>query len=649
MCGIFGIASNTTRGIDPEFLWFGTHRVRHRGPNDWGFVSLVPAGKQSRPSLQWRFWGERRQAHSYRLGLGSRRLNILDLSKAGSQPMNLPGTDTWIVFNGEIYNFLELRAELSAEYQFISKADTEVLLAAYNKWGSNCLARLNGMFAFAIWDGARRRLFLARDRFGEKPLYYSYDRDRFIFGSELKQFLEDREFSREIDLSALADFLLLSLQDHDERTFLRNVKQLPPAHFLEWISDTGELRGPFRYWIPEIAADLDTSRDREFQQKFPALLQDSIRLRLRSDVPVGICLSGGLDSTTICTLASSQMHAPDSLSAYTMAFPGTSEDESVPAAQVAALAKVRQVSATMDASSLWSNLHEFVSLQDGPTGGASNLASWQVFQAARADGCIVLLNGQGGDELFAGYDKFFFFWFQNLLTHGHWMRFAENMACYLQMNGLSKWNFAEGRRYFPQFLRKRVLGMWQFSLPEFRQHATERIENGKGSSLNQRLWLDLSRFSLPCLLHWEDRNSMAVGTEARLPFLDHRLVEAVLSTSAYTKLKSGYTKYALRDAMSHVLPPEICWQKQKHGFDTPARKWFKNDLAHQMEELLSKRAAPLENFLNTRLLAEHYRTYCRTAGETLTESDWFKLIGTSIWLDQLHSEAHSLESAMVAN
>lgn len=649
MCGIFGIASNERRGVDPDLLWFGTHRVRHRGPDDWGFASFAPINEKSRKHCAWRFWGEREKARGYRIGLGSRRLSILDLSAAGNQPMNLPGTDLWIVFNGEIYNFVELREELKGKRSFTTTTDTEVLLAAYEIWGPDCLPRLNGMFAFVIWDGARRKLLFARDRWGEKPLYILQCAGQVMFASELKQFLESDEFSRELDHTALADFLFLSLQDHDERTFFRDVKQLLPAHWMEWDSDSGEFRGPYRYWSPEIAADLDTSRDHKFQDELSSLLRDAIQLRLRSDVRVGICLSGGLDSTTICSIASQDFADPSLLTAYTMAFPGAPVNELELASQVASRLGVRHIQATMDASNLWDRIYEFVYFQDGPTGGAANFASWRIFETARADGSVVLLNGQGGDEFLAGYSKFFFFWLQILLSRGHWLRFVQSVVPYLQKNGLSKWNYVDGRRYFPLFLRKRIAGMWQFSRPEFSAHAAERIDLGSSESLNRRLWKDLSQFSLPCLLHWEDRNSMAASTEARLPFLDHRLVEAALATSAYTKLRRGYTKFSLRRAMSDVLPEDVCWQKVKRGFDTPARSWFRADLGEHMRDLLLQHDNPLDQFVDTRQLAGQLNSFQWSEDDTVTEYDWFKLLSTNIWLQQLKSDSRRSMPALVAS
>lgn len=624
------------RGVDPDLLWFGTHSVRHRGPDDWGFVSLAPFEKCTDSCRYWRRWDERRHAREYRIGLGSRRLSILDLSEAGRQPMNLRGTKLWIVWNGEIYNYRELRSELAADHCFLTETDTEVLLAAYEKWGTECLGRLNGMFALAIWDGRRKCMFVARDRFGEKPLYYAHHNGRFVFASELKQFLEDSQFEREIDRPTLADFLLLSLQDHDERTFYERVKQLRAGHWME-IGIRGGVRGPYRYWMPEIADDLDTSRDKWFGEELPFLLRDSIRLRLRSDVRVGICLSGGLDSTTICSLATAQVSDPASLSAYTISFPGYSEDELSSAEEIAKRTGVQHAHSTFCARDLWERLEDFVYFQDGPTGGASTFASWRVFKTAREDGTVVLLNGQGSDELFAGYDKFYFFWLRHLIARGRWLRFAASAGTYFRENGVNRWNVAHGRRYVTPFLRNRMMGMWQFSTPEMRKGTTEAIDFGGGEGLNRRLWRDTSEFSLPCLLHWEDRNSMAAGTEARLPFLDHRLVEAVLSTSVHTKLKNGFTKYSLRRAMDGLLPAGICWQTKKRGFETPARQWFKTDLAPQIKELLSQPDGPLSEFFEMDRLFAQFRVYEKGSSGSLTENEWFKLVGTSIWLEQLNS------------
>lgn len=618
-------------GVDPNALWCGTHRVSHRGPDDWGFSGFVPVNANCAAHRSWRSSAERWIAGNYQVGLGSRRLSILDVSQAGRQPMNLSGSGLWIVFNGEIYNYLELRAELASTHRFSTGTDTEVLLAAYEEWGPDCLTHMNGMFAFAIWDASAMRLFMARDRLGEKPFYFYRSANQFVFASEIKQLLDVPDFDREVDRSALADFFLMSVQDHDERTFFKNVKQLPPAHWMSLDVPTGALYGPIRYWMPEIADDLDRSHDRHFQQSLTATLEESIRLRLRSDVPVGICLSGGLDSATISSIAVPQGSA-SFLSAYTMGFPGHVEDERGLARRTAQHVGIRPVESSFDATELWGELDQFVYFQDGPAGGASIFASWKLFQAARADGATVLLNGQGCDELLAGYSKFFFFWWRILLARKSLPRLVTSLTQYIIRNGFIHWNFSNARRYLPRSLQARVKGIKQFALPDFRKEAATDLDIGPGQSLNYRLWKDLSAFSLPCLLHWEDRNSMAARTEARLPFLDHRLVEAVLKTSVYTKLRDGFTKHSLREAMSRRLPHEVCWQKVKRGFETPARQWFKTDLARPLEYMLSSKNSPLAEFFDIKALSQRLQI----AGlNEITEFDWFKLATTHVWLEQL--------------
>ncbi len=645
MCGIFAVASKA--GVDPDLLWFGTHRVRHRGPDDWGFVSVLPLSNGRPQEHFWRASTERYVARDYQVGLGSRRLSVLDISTAGQQPMTLPGSGLWIVFNGEIYNYREIRAELADSRQCLSATDTEVLLAAYQNWGRRCLERLNGMFAFVIYDSVRMRLFIARDRFGEKPLYYFQDGERFLCASELKQFFEDPDFDKEIDRSALADFFLFSVQDHDERTFLRRVKQLPPAHWMEIDLTTMRLYGPVRYWAPEIAKDSDRSNDAELESSLVPLLADSVRLRLRSDVPVGVCLSGGIDSATICSIAASQ-GIGGSLTAYTMEFPGHNQDEQHLAHLAARHAGVRQRKLSMDAADLWDGLGEFVDFQDGPVGGASIFASWKVFQAARAEGTTVLLNGQGCDEFFAGYSKFFFFWWEILIRRCDWLQLSRSLFSYLAGNGLANWNRLNARKYFPRFLRKQAGGIQDFASPEFFRCATTDLDIRHGESLNLRLWKDLSEFSLPCLLHWEDRNSMSTGTEMRLPFLDHRIVEVVLKTSAGTKLNAGYTKYLLRQAMAEYLPQEICWQRAKRGFETPAQTWFKTDLAGSIEDVLSQQQSPLAELFDLRALREQFRRTRDAWITSLSEFDWFKLMTTDVWLKQLRNVNRTRDTTLVA-
>src|SRR5579875_257620 len=640
MCGIFAIVSSA--GVDPVKLWLGTQRVSPRGPNDWGFANFAPTRGGLPKSYAWKFWDERPEPFAYRIGFGSRRLSVFDRSLAGRQPMRLTHSDLFIIFNGAIYNYLELRSELLADHDFCTETDTEVLLAAYSKWGTNCLSRLNGMFAFAVWDASRNKIFIARDRFGEKPLYYYQRQGQFILASELKQFFDDEHFDHSIDCSALADLFLYYLQDHDERTFFKAIRQLPPAHWMEVDAFSGQMTAPVRYWMPKVAADFDDSCDRWFEQNFRALLADAVRLRLRGDVPVGVCLSGGLDSTAICALAAGDRNSLP-LTAYTMSFPGHDCDEGAAAKVFAKQVEVRHLDCSMRSEDLWEHLDRFVYFQDGPTGGASTFASSKVFELASSNGTVVILNGQGGDELFAGYNKYFFFWWQILLTGGRWLHLASSFLQYAARNGGSNWNLTDGRRYAPRFLRERLSSIWNFARPEFRQHASPAINLGHYGSLNHRLWQDLSQWSLPALLHWEDRNSMSASVEVRLPFLDHRIVEAVLATSARTKLNRGVTKYSLRKAMAQS-PADVFQQTKKRGFETPARDWFAADLAKPLESMLST-DSPLTEFFDISALRNHLIAARKCQSDPLNEKDLFKIAATTLWLKRLTASRRGHEQA----
>jgi asparagine synthase (glutamine-hydrolysing) len=646
MCGIFGIAHKSGGAMDPALLWNATQRVAYRGPDDWGFAAFVPLRKEHPPAKTWTRREDGPPRHAYQVGLGHRRLSILDLSEAGHQPMNLAGTDLWIVFNGEIYNYIELRAELSNTRSFKTGTDTEVLLAAYEEWGTDCLSHFNGMFSFCIWDGARKTLFLARDRFGEKPLYYTLSDDRLLFGSELKQFLEAPDFGRNVDPTALADCLLLTIQDHNERTFLAEARQLRAGHFLEFDLTSWRLSEPRRYWMPDIVDDFDAANDKGFDEQLRCLLSDSIRMRLRSDVRVGVCLSGGLDSGSICSLAALQINDPASLSAYSIVFPGHPEDEDALATECAMRAGVRHVKATTGGEVLWREMRDFVLHQDGPAGGPSVFGSWAVFQLAHRDGAAVLLNGNGSDELLGGYNKFFMFWLKILSEKGKWGRLLGESASYIRRQGLDNFSVTKGRRYFPSVLQRRLNGLWRYTMPSFAAEPSTRTGMGSGNSINSRLWLDLTRYSLPRILHWEDRNSMAVSTEARLPFLDFRIAELVLSTSVGTKLKHGYTKFGLRTAMNGMLSPAICWNHIKKGFATPGKQWFSDTLVPQMRELLSRSDNPLAEFLDFRAIRIQYDAFCRGERNTLNDTDWFQILGASLWMESLEAPVECTASSV---
>jgi asparagine synthase (glutamine-hydrolysing) len=323
------------------------------------------------------------------------------------------------------------------------------------------------------------------------------------------------------------------------------------------------------------------------------------------------------------------------LTAYSVIFPGHPEDESELARQVAQKAGVRHVTTTYRPSSLWERLERFIDFQDGPTGGIPNVSSAHVFKEAREDGSVVVLNGQGGDELLGGYYKFYLFWLQMLARRGRWIEFARTATTYLLRSGFKRWDFSQARRYFPSHIRDKVRSIRSFATPGCLCRVGEQPEIGAGKDFNERLWKDLSRYSLPCLLHWEDRNSMSVSVEARLPLLDHRIAEAVFDSSVHTKLRDGYAKYSIRELGSTMLPSAVCWEQRKRGFATPGTAWLRNELAEPAREVIFHRDSELGEFFDLDSLRENHQAFVSRGDDSLTHKDWFRILGFSIWTKQL--------------
>ena len=381
MCGIAGIVGFGSP-ISPYLLAGMNKMLVHRGPDDGG---------------EW-------LDASGRVGLANRRLAILDLSPAGHQPMHSLNGDHSIAYNGEIYNYLELRDELaSLGHQFKTKTDTEIILGAYDQWGEDCVQRFNGMFAFAIWDARRSHLFAARDRFGEKPFYYHRSPERLIFASEIKALLLDKSIRRQVDEEALARYLLLAEVDTDERTFFAGIRQLAPAHTM-----TADLTGKIvmrRYWDLDLAATRKNTDRAEIVSEFDALFTDAVRLRLRSDVPVGSSLSGGLDSSSIaCTIDRLLRHEGTGLQkTFSARYRSSAVDEGKFIDAVTAKTNIEAHHVWIQAEDLAEELDAFVYHQDQPVAHTSQFAQWKVMSLARANGVTVLLDGQGADEVLGGY------------------------------------------------------------------------------------------------------------------------------------------------------------------------------------------------------------------------------------------------------
>ena len=625
MCGIAGIvcagSGATVVGLIHEMM----RHVDHRGPDDEGYAVFpsmmgrpVTLGGAATPQVAYAGvfpYAPSQQvasatAQPASAALGHRRLSVLDVSAAGHQPMCSADLNFWTVYNGEIYNYLELRQELTAlGHEFNTGTDTEVLLAAYQEWGNGCLARLNGMFAFLLLDRAQGTLFAARDRFGVKPLYYWISPDRLVaFASEIKQFSVLPGWRPRLNGQRAYDFLNWGLFDHTDETLFEGVFQLRGGEAVE--VDVGPSpdqvavpggRLPVHRWY-ELKPRLFTGTRADAGQEFRRLLTDSVRLRLRADVPVGSCLSGGLDSSSIVCIMNELLRAQDA-EALQKTFSACAtvarfdEREFIDEIVRHTAIDAHYVYPRFDG--LFGLLDRVTWHQDEPFGSTSIYAQWHVFRLAAEHGVKVMLDGQGADEQLAGYHGFFGARYSRLLRSFHWLALWHDMRAAQALHGYPP---SLGLKYalngvLPEWLRqplRRLAGRPASSAPWLDMSVLNaeprdpfrRTAPAGATSVAAMSRAQLTATSLPMLLHWEDRDSMAHSIEARVPFLDYRLVEFVVGLPEDYKISEGVTKRVLRQGMQGVLPEKIRTRMDKLGFVTPEEVWLREEgTAHFREAL----------------------------------------------------------------
>lgn len=572
MCGFAGVLALRQPGTDPALAERMAASIRHRGPDDEGTYAD-----------EW-------------LALGHRRLSVIDLSPGGHQPMSSADGSIWIAYNGELYNYRELDSELRAlGYEYRSQSDTETIIHAYQAWGSACVHRFNGMFSFAIWDRRSRRLFCARDRFGEKPFYYTRQGDRLLFASEIKGLLQDPAVSRSVNYEVLARYLLENLTDIDGQTFFGGVSALLPGHTL--IVENGHVYVESYWALPRIEDPAPDWTDEEWTQALRETLKDSVRLRLRSDVPVGTCLSGGLDSSSIVTLASQVGGGRPAAFSVVYDEEGFTEGRFIQAMGEQLPLDLHIVRPTGD--DLFQTMEQLVWHNDEPSSSYGTYSQWQVMQLAASHGVTVILNGQGGDELLAGYHRYVPTYVRELLRTGHVWRAEQELRGSMARQDISIRQNLKQAIYpaLPPALRaayQRTVSdqplAGQFLHPDFVSSVTAARRSTRPAafgSLVEHLCHDLSVASVPALVHHEDRCSMAFSREIRLPFLDHRLVELMVRMPARMKIRRGVSKYALRQAMvPEGVPPEILARYDKKGYPTPMGKWFATTAREQTRDVL---------------------------------------------------------------
>jgi asparagine synthase (glutamine-hydrolysing) len=596
MCGVAAILKATDVNCPAVVLDQMRDEVSYRGPDDHGSVFL------SRSQFGWS--GVIPQEAGWQVGLAHRRLSILDLTPAGHQPMVYKGK-FWLIYNGEVYNFLELRRELEQlGHNFRSLSDSEVILAAYAEWGVDCFRRFRGMWGLVILDCVNDEVILSRDRLGIKPLYIWRRQGITAVASEIKQLLHMPGFSRRIDIGAANEYLRTGYEIAD-RTFFQNVQ---PVKAGSWIRiSLGSLR-PVEvqeYWHPE-RVNVTVRDPVEAAILFTNKFRECVGIHLRSDVPVGCALSGGLDSSAIAVLVKTFKNGQNNpLHTFTSTFPGEMIDEREYAEAVVTEINATAHFVTPNPAGFLQDLDRFLWIHDEPVPSLQMYASYCVARITRDAGVPVTLNGQGGDELLSVYWQSYFLYLRELWKQRRLVSLANHFTGALIGNG-----------------NPALLGQVPLMIQRYRarrkpllQGSLRKMACGKSPNLfeeilaldqQSRRVYEIRNMFLPRLLKWDDRNSMAFSVEGRYPFLDHELIELCLSFAPQTLYRLGWTKFPLRLGLKYELPSKILRRRSKFGFEAPQEKWICGALRPALESWLGT-DGPVWNYVehgHVRNLAE---------------------------------------------
>jgi asparagine synthase (glutamine-hydrolysing) len=593
MCGLSGIVGPTWEQAQLEAM---VAIQQHRGPDDTGLYidSLRTAG------------------------LGHNRLSIIDLSRAGHQPMHTPDGSKWIIFNGEIYNYRELREELS-DYPFRSETDTEVILAAYDRWGECCLDRFVGMFAFLIWDSRTQRLFAARDRFGVKPLYYYAGADGTLFLSSEIKALHAAGVSKRADVMTWATYFKYGLYDHSEKTFWHDVRCLLPGHAMDW--QAGRNRVWCWYDLSEhVGEELDSRPIELVQEEYLALLLESTRLRFRSDVPLGVNVSGGLDSAILLGLVQPAQGKDTAVKAFTCITGDPRYDELPWVEQLIRRTHHSLVICSLKCNDVPDLAYSVQRYQDEPFGGLPTLAYARLFEQARQEGVTVLLEGQGMDEQWAGYDYY-----------GRFLSTAKSSAEAVvgSMQG------SNDKPVRPECL-----------VPEFYSQAPPFEEPSLfPDALRNRQYVDTCFSKIPRAVRFNDRVSMRCSRELREPFLDHRLFELALRQPPERKIANGTHKKLLRELVRRIVPAELV-EAPKRAVQTPQREWLRGDLRDWAQSCIESTLSGYGDvWLDKKSVRRSWKAYC--AGASDNSFYVWQWINLALWMECASTEPVRLNGQLV--
>lgn len=644
MCGIAGAFYR--EGLDSEILLKMSRRMQHRGPDGEGFLFIhqdqeIPvAGTDTTPNcLNGRFnWLPQHAEFQFQKiqgGLVHRRLAIISTDESGHQPMSY-NNRYWISYNGEVYNYIEIRAELeSLGLTFQTGSDTEVILAAYQQWGKSCLDRFNGMWSFVIYDSVEKNLFASRDRFGVKPFYYHTSPGKFLFASEYKVLLASGEVSKNLNEEAVFDYFVFSEIEYEPKGFFEQILELNPGHFLTYDLKSEKLEVARYYRLPTVEeGEVVRYSSGELIEITRQKLLDATKLRLRADVEVGSCLSGGLDSSAIVGMMRHLLPVNHPLHVFTAVFPGKESDESSWARQMAEFSNAISHEVAPNADKLLESLDELSFALDIPIWSTSTFAQFSVMKLVKEKGLKVVLDGQGGDELFGGYAPHLYFFWKGLEAS---QRRSEMLAFGVDAKKFKwrQWFRYEGvyktgsfvsseiyRRYFPG-LDLLDSDFYRRNQPRFRKH------NYKGwHDLNSRLAWEMDNSTLKAYLRCEDRCSMWHSVESRTPFADdHVLAEWLFSLPGKCKISNNIGKVLLREAAKPFLPDSIYNRKDKKGYSTPNNEWIRK-IAPEIMFIFEQ--SDINQFIDLKKLKKNQNSFFYPSGNQ-DDGRIFKFISFASW------------------
>jgi asparagine synthase (glutamine-hydrolysing) len=615
MCGIAGVYNFNKQTPDRLLLQNMGDAIAHRGPDHTGYYT----NKQG-------------------IGFCHRRLSVIDLSDQGNQPMSNDDKSIWLVYNGEIYNYKELRKELKNKgYQFKSKTDSEVILKAYEEYGINCIKRFNGMFAFSLWDSKKNRFFAARDRIGIKPYYYHFCKNSFFaFASETKALLVHPGILKEPNDSAISNFLLFQHQI-DNQTWLKNIYSLSPGSFLIIEDDKLQIE---QYWSIEYNIDYTRSYN-SFTDELREITVDSIKAHWQSDVPVGAHLSGGVDSSAIVSIASTQLNS--NLHTFSSVFNvGKEFDERKEIGIVASQFKTSHHEITINYKDIIEKLSKIIYHLDEPVVGPAILPMYRISELVKKTGVTVVNGGQGVDEMFGGYKPYFSLAARNLLSKFNQVGFPYSelfyLPLYLQRGGTV--NRFINRIKKPKNINNNWIKGHDVIDQRIEGHLQMQNEVKGLDAFEKSSYVSL-RYYLPALLQQEDRLSMAWSIESRVPFLDSRLIDLSLKIPSWYKVRAGVSKAVFRDSLRGIVPDQILNNKIKRGYPTPISIWFSGELYNYMHKLLSGEMLA-EKYINQGVLLSILDNQRKDPTKNISYPLWQALV-LEIWLHnhfgkRFHSE-----------